>query len=345
MSLSSDERVFFANERPFGLILFARNFSSPAQVRELVAQFRCAVGWHAPVFVDQEGGRVQRLGPPLWADYPAAGTVAQVWQHSQGDGVKAVSLFAEALGLELAGMGLSANCIPCLDVPVAGANDIIGLRAFGGDAQMVAQLGAAVIDGCRKAHIYPVIKHMPGHGRAMVDSHKQLPRLACSLDEMRASDFVPFQALNDSPFGMTAHVVVEALDDARPATQSPVVVSQIIRGEIGFSGLLMSDDLSMMALDGDIRTRIRGVFAAGVDMALHCNGEFSDMQAAVLEVPELADNALVRAKASLEFVKAPLAQEEAQARLPQRRAALNDLLGRYGLQQVRLPDVRQGMIV
>ncbi len=294
LTLTPAERDFFRAADPFGLILFKRNIETPAQVRALIAEFRASVGREAAVLVDQEGGRVQRLGPPHWRAYPAAARLGglDVPRLSRAAIVRRA---ATLLGQDLRDLGISIDCAPVLDVPVAGAHDVIGDRAFARDAKTVAWLGRAAALGLADAAIMPVMKHIPGHGRAGVDSHLDLPVVDAPLDLLWTSDFLPFVANKDLPAAMTAHVVYAALDPRRPATQSPAVV-RFIREDIGFSGLLFSDDLSMQALRGTLRERAEAAFAAGIDLALHCNGDLGEAEAVASVAPVLAGPALTRAE-------------------------------------------------
>jgi beta-N-acetylhexosaminidase len=293
--LTGEERAFFRDVQPLGFILFARNVAEPDQVRRLVNDLRAAVEHaDAPVMIDQEGGRVQRLKPPHWRRAAPAATFGTLAARRAGDGRKAVFLNHQLIGAELAALGIDVDSAPLLDVQQPGAHDVIGDRAFGSDPEQVATLGRAAADGLLSAGITPVIKHMPGHGRSMVDSHHDLPRVAASREELQRTDFLPFQRLRDLPWGMTAHIVYEALDRELPATLSPRVISEIVRGEIGFDGLLLSDDLSMNALRGTLGERAGKAVAAGCDIALHCNGKMAEMVEVAAAVPPLSKAALER---------------------------------------------------
>jgi beta-N-acetylhexosaminidase len=262
--------------QPFGFILFARNVQEPDQVRRLVSDLRAAVDRpDVPVLVDQEGGRVQRLKPPHWR---AALPAARFGALRAPKAPKAVFLNHQLIGAELAALGIDVDCAPLLDVQQPGAHDVIGDRSFGSDPEQVTLLGRAAADGLISAGITPVIKHIPGHGRSMVDSHHQLPRVPTPLEELRRIDFLPFRNLRDLPWGMTAHIVYEAVDPTSPATLSAKVIGEIIRGEIGFDGLLLSDDMSMKALNGSMDELTRRALAAGCDVALHCNGKMEEMR-------------------------------------------------------------------
>ena len=300
-TLSADEIAFFRDVRPWGFIVFARNISGHEQLRDLTAHLRDCVGRSdAPVFVDQEGGRVQRLRPPLAPNYPPASALGALYRHERAAGLRAAWLMSRLHAFDLLSCGLNADCLPVLDVPVEGAHDVIGNRAYGKDPQTVAAMGRAAMEGLEAGGVLPVIKHIPGHGRAFADSHHDLPVVDASLEELRAHDFPPFAALSDAPMAMTAHVVYTALDDARPATTSPRIIEEIIRGEIGFDGLLMSDDVSMKALSGDFGDRTEAILAAGCDVVLHCNGLMEEMRAVADRLPPLSGRALERADRALE---------------------------------------------
>ncbi len=299
-TLSEEERAFFAEERPFGLILFARNVESPAQVRALTADFRALAGREeAPVFIDQEGGRVQRLRPPHWRDYPPAATFGALWKQDPLAALNAARAVTWLLGRELAEIGVNADCLPVLDVPVAGSHDIIGDRAYAEEPVAAALLARAAVAGLRAAGVAPVIKHIPGHGRARVDSHEKLPVVDAPLEALRGHDFLPFAALADAPMAMTAHVVYAAVDGRNPATTSRVVIHDVIRGEIGFSGLLMSDDLNMRALEGPLAARAEAALEAGCDVVLHCSGRLDEMRAVAAVCPVLSGEALRRAEGAM----------------------------------------------
>ena len=278
--LDLDERAFFADANPLGFILFKRNCASPAQLADLVAALRDTVGRsEAPVLIDQEGGRVARLGPPHWRARPAAQRFAQIAGVDPARGAEAARLNARLMAAELADVGIDVDCAPVLDVPVPGAHDIIGDRAHGTDPATVAALGRAVCQGLIEGGVLPVIKHVPGHGRARADSHIELPRVDTPLDELRRSDFAPFRALNHMPWAMTAHVLYGAIDRTRAGSVSPIVIEDVIRGDIGFTGFLLSDDVCMKALSGSEASRTQAVLAAGCDAALHCSGILADMRA------------------------------------------------------------------
>ena len=273
--LTAAERDFFAAADPVGFILFRRNCSSPGQVRELVASLRGCIGRDdAPVLIDQEGGRVARLRPPHWRRYPSAAQLASVPDPLAET---AARLGARLIADDLARIGITVNCLPVLDLPTSGADPIIGDRAYGEDPARVARLAEAVCGGLLDGAVLPVLKHIPGHGRARVDSHYACPRVEASLEELARTDFAPFRALAEMPWAMTAHITYSALDPTAPATLSRRVVAEIIRGEIGFDGVLVSDDLSMRALGGGLGERTQQALAAGCDLALHCNGNPGEM--------------------------------------------------------------------
>ena len=279
-TLSAEERQFFRDADPLGFVLFQRNCQTPEQVRRLVQDLRDSVARaEAPVLIDQEGGRVARLRPPAWRKAPAAGRFGVLAVHDTETAIEAARLNAQLMGRELAGLGISVDCAPVLDLQFEGASNVVGDRGFAADPELVARLGRAVCEGLLAAGITPVLKHMPGHGRAMVDSHHALPEVDAPLAALRQTDFVPFRRLADMPWAMTSHVLYKAIDPERPATTSPVVINDIIRGEIGFKGVLVSDDLSMEALRGDIGDRTQRARAAGCDLALHCNGRLDEMRA------------------------------------------------------------------
>jgi beta-N-acetylhexosaminidase len=294
-SLGAEERAFLTDARPWGLILFKRNVVDRAQLRALADDFRAIVGRaDAPVFIDQEGGRVQRMGPPHWSAYPAAARFAATTAPQ-----RAAWLSARLIAADLLEVGISVDCAPVLDVADPQMHAVIGARAFSASPDQVVALGRAYCDGLLAGGVVPVIKHMPGHGRAKADSHLELPVVTASRQALASRDFVPFAALADAPIAMTAHVVFTAIDAGAPATTSRRVVSEIMRGALGFDGLILSDDLSMKALGGSFGERTRAVFAAGLDVALHCNGDLTEARAVVAQTPELTGEALRRADAAL----------------------------------------------
>src|SRR3954453_846511 len=300
LELSGDERDFFRDADPAGFILFQRNCETAEQVLSLTDRLRAIAGRDdVPILIDQEGGRVARMKPPQWPAFPAADRFAQLYAIAPSSAIEAVRANARAIALTLHGRGVNVNFLPLLGVRQPGASDIVGDRALGSDPMQVAALGRAVLVGMASAGVVGVIKHMPGHGRALVDSHKELPVVTASADELE-SDLEPFERLAWAPMGMTAHVVYTAWDPDRPASLSPTVIEEIIRRRIGFDGWLMSDDLGMEALAGDFASRAAGVVAAGCDVALHCSGKMEEMLAVAGAVPSMSpegDNRLARAMA------------------------------------------------
>jgi beta-N-acetylhexosaminidase len=303
--VSADERAFLQEAHPWGLIIFRRNVSSPEQVTELVSSFRDCVGWQAPVLVDQEGGRVQRLGPPRWSSYPAGAVYGALYDREPALGLSAARLGARLIAADLAPLGIDVDCLPLADVPVAGADAVIGDRAYGHEPRKVAAIAGAVADGLRAGGVLPVLKHLPGHGRATADSHHKLPVVDTDRATLESTDFAAFKPLANLPLGMTAHVVFSAIDAGAPATTSVTMVQQVIRGFIGFQGLLMSDDISMGALSGTPGQRSAAALAAGCDVVLHCNGDLKEMTEVAGVVPELARDAAARAEAALDARSAP----------------------------------------
>lgn len=286
-ALSDEERRFFRDAEPAGYILFKRNCESQEQLLRLTDSLRAIDGRDdLPILIDQEGGRVARMRPPVWPAFPAAERFANLYQAAPSSAIEAVRANARALALMLRSAGINVNALPLLDVRQEGATDIIGDRALGSEPMQVAALGRAVLDGMASVGVVGIIKHMPGHGRALVDSHKELPVVTASAEELE-TDLEPFERLAASPMGMTAHVVYTAWDPERPASLSPIVIRDIIRERIGFDGLLMSDDLGMEALQGDFGDRAAGVVAAGCDLALHCSGKMDEMVAVAGAVPQI----------------------------------------------------------
>jgi beta-N-acetylhexosaminidase len=298
-SLTPAERAFLWESEPWGLILFKRNIDTPAQVIALVASFRDAVGRDAPVLVDQEGGRVQRLGPPHWPAYPAGAAYGRIHDRDPSLGCRAAYLGARLIAADLAAVGIDVDCLPIADVPVAGANSVIGDRAYGESADKVAALARSVAEGLLAGGILPVLKHIPGHGRATADSHDALPVVETDRATLMSTDFAAFRPLGDLPLAMTAHVVYSDIDPIAPATTSVTLVRDVIRGWLGFRGLLMSDDISMGALSGSIEARSRAAISAGCDVVLHCNGELDEMRMVASAVPALGGAAAARADAAL----------------------------------------------
>jgi beta-N-acetylhexosaminidase len=313
-ALSLGEADFLAAMRPAGIILFARNVQTPEQVARLIADARRAAKGEILMLVDQEGGRVQRLAAPYWPLYPAARAFGRIRAQDPARATRLAWLSARAMAHDHHALGFNTTCAPVLDVPVPGADNIIGDRAYGEDIETVIELGGAVAEGLLAGGILPVIKHIPGHGRATADSHLALPVVDTPLSELEAADFAPFRALAHLPMAMTAHVVYTAADPSAPVTVSPRAIDGIIRGFIGFDGLLMSDDLSMQALSGTLEERTRKSLAAGCDVALHCNGKMEEMSAVAQGCPALAGAALRRFEAALAARREPQAfsREEAE---------------------------------
>jgi len=298
--LGKAEARFFRESNPLGFILFARNCKEPAQVRDLVGELRASVGRRdAPVLIDQEGGRVARLLPPHWRKAPSARRLGQLAERSLEGARRAVWLNARLIAAELADLGITVDCAPVLDLALPETHDVIGDRAFGADPERVAILGRSVCEGLSAGGIAPVIKHIPGHGRARADSHLELPEVAAAWQLMRATDFVPFKALADQPWAMTAHVRFSAIDPVHAATTSRRLIAEVVRGEIGFEGALLSDDLGMRALAGDFGERAAAALEAGCDVVLHCSGVLEEMAAVAAAAPPLGGLAAKRVSRAL----------------------------------------------
>src|SRR5436305_9943052 len=326
LTLTAEERRFGGAERPWGFILFKRNIDTKAQVTDLIAELREVIGEpDAPVLIDQEGGRVQRFGPPHWPIYPPGAVFGTLYDIDRTLGLTAARLSARLIAADLIELGVTVDCLPVADVPVAGADAVIGNRAYGNEPDKVAAIARAVTEGLEQGGVLPVLKLIPGHGRATADTHFQLPVVDTPKAELERTDFAAFQPLADLPMAMTAHVVFSALDPALPATTSATIIEQVIRGVIGFQGLLMSDDLSMNALAGSLAERTRAVFASGCDMVLHCNGKIDEMRDVARETPELSDKSLERAGRALASRKAPQPFDRLKA-----RAELDALVDRAG---------------
>jgi beta-N-acetylhexosaminidase len=315
LELTAEERAFLRAERPWGFILFKRNIDNPAQVARLVEELRGSTGdLDAVVLIDQEGGRVQRLGPPHWPVYPPGAVFGTLYDIDPALGLEAARLSSRLIAADLVDLGISVDCLPLADVPVEGADAVIGNRAYGTEPGKVAAIARAVTEGLEQGGILPVLKHIPGHGRATADTHFKLPVVDTSAVELDAFDFAAFKPLADLPMAMTAHVVFSALDPEQPATTSATIITQVIRGSIGFQGLLMSDDVSMNALAGSIAERTRAIVAAGCDIVLHCNGKLDEMRDVAAETPLLEGKALERAKAVLASRRQPDAFDRVKAR-------------------------------
>lgn len=296
LTLTPEEIALYRGERPWGFILFGRNIGEPAQIADLVSALRDSVGRDAPVFIDQEGGRVQRIRPPILARYPSGQALGELYRHDREAGMRAAWLMSRLHAFDLKSFGINVDCLPVLDVPIEGSSNVIGDRAYGSDPTTVTDMGRAAAEGLKSGGVLPVMKHMPGHGRGMVDSHHHLPVVSVSRTELESHDFVPFLAMKNELMAMTAHVVYSAIDPSNPATTSRVVIEEIIRGYIDFQGLLISDDSSMNALQGTLGERAARIAGAGCDIVLHCNGVMEEMRAVVANVPALNGASLQRAE-------------------------------------------------
>ena len=311
-ALDDGECRFVTDVDPAGFILFKRNCEDPAQTRALIGALREAVSRpDAPVLIDQEGGRVVRLGPPHWRAPPAPALLGALAEIDGAAGARAAWLNARLVAADLFTLGFTVNCVPVLDLRFAGASNVVGNRSYGADPRLVANLGRAVADGLDAGGIVPAVKHLPGHGRATADSHAVLPQVDAPLKALRARDFVPFHALRDVPVGLTAHVCYAALDPGRAGTLSAKVIGEAVRGAIGFDGLLVTDDLSMGALRGSVGQRAAVALSAGCDLALHCNGKRDEMEDVAAAVPRLAGRARERFDRMLAARSEPDAFDEA----------------------------------
>jgi len=320
--LEPAERDFFREVQPWGFILFGRNVQNRDQVRALTAALRDSIGdAQAPILIDQEGGRVMRLKPPEWPQRPPQGVFGALHQNSPETACEAAYLNARLIAGDLTEIGINVDCMPVLDVPVPGAHDVIGDRAFATDPSVVIALGRAVIDGLMDGGVLPVMKHMPGHGRSGCDTHLALPHVTAAVELLSAADFVTFRSLNYCPMAMTAHVVYDAVDPNRPATLSPRVVRDVIRGEIGYQGLVMTDDLSMSALSGPLSARAKAALFAGCDVVLHCSGVMAEMAEVATEARPLEGQWLKRAEQALSHLRAPVEFDRSVA-----AARLNEFL-------------------
>lgn len=330
LALTADERAFLRAADPWGLILFKRNIDTPDQATALIGDFRALIGRSdAPVLVDQEGGRVQRLSPPHWPAYPPGVAYGRLYDSDPAAGLAAARLGARLIAADLTALGINVDCLPLADVPVAGADSVIGDRAYGTSPDKVAAIAGAVAAGLMQGGVLPVVKHIPGHGRATADSHHRLPVVDADRATLEATDFQAFRPLAHLPLAMTAHVVFSAID-SEPATLSPTMIGKVIRDSIGFAGALMSDDISMGALSGTIAERTRAAFAAGCDLVLHCNGRLDEMRAVAADSPVLSGEAARRAAAALAARTPP-----DELDLPAARAAFADMM-----RGLRPPDAR-----
>ena len=305
-AITPDERALFRRADPAGYILFARNCVDADQMVSLTDALRDLAGRDLPILIDQEGGRVARMKPPVWPDFPPAARFGALYDVAPMTAIRAVAINAQALAAMLRDVGVTVNCLPLLDVRADGAHDVIGDRSYGAEPMRVAALGRATLDGLRAGGVIGVVKHIPGHGRASVDSHHALPVVTASRDDL-AADFEPFRTLSGAPMAMTAHIVYTALDAEHCATLSATVIGSTIRGDIGFDGLLMSDDLGMKALGGSFAERTRACLAAGCDIALHCSGDLAEMTAVVAAAPPITTSAATRLSAAMLSVTAPRA--------------------------------------
>lgn len=314
-TISPDECSFLRQASPWGLILFERNISDPLQLRTLIDKFYSIIGYEAMVLIDQEGGRVQRLGPPHWRAYPSGAHYGWLYDRDPALGLAAARLGARLIAADLNAFGITVDCLPVADVPAVGSDPVIGDRAYGNTPDKVAQIAGAIAEGLLEGGVLPVLKHMPGHGRATCDSHFNLPVVAASREVLTPTDFEAFRRLAHLPIGMTAHVMFTAIDPELPSTQSPVIISEIIRGAIGFDGLLMSDDVSMGALSGRIADRTAKTLAAGCDLVLHCNGNIAEMEEVAGASCELAGKALARSERALAARRGADAVDLSEARI------------------------------
>ncbi len=313
-ALTGEERQFLKETQPWGAIVFKRNVGDPETLRRLIEEVREALEWNAPVLVDQEGGRVQRLGPPHWPSYPPGAAYGALYDRDRDKGLAAARLGARLIAADLTALGIDVNCAPIADVPVRGADPVVGDRAYGTEPDKVAAIAGAIAAGLLDGGVLPVLKHIPGHGRATADSHEKLPVVTADRAILEGSDFATFRQLAGLPLGMTAHVVFTAVDPVAPATCSATIVRDVIRDSIGFKGLLMSDDISMGALSGSLGERTGAAIAAGCDMVLHCNGQMREMREVAAAAPELAGEAMRRAAAALVLRKPPAPIDVAASR-------------------------------
>ena len=327
LTLTADERAFFRDADPLGFILFARNVETPEQARRLTEDLRsCVARAEAPVLIDQEGGRVARLRPPHWRKAPPGRVLGELYARDPAAGLEAARLNSRLLALDTASIGCDVDCLPVLDIAFPEAHSVIGDRAYAAQPEAVAAIGRAAAEGLMAEGVMPVTKHMPGHGRATVDSHHSLPRVSASRDTLERTDFVPFKLLADLPWGMTAHVLYEAIDPEAALTVSARGVRDVVRGHIGFDGLLLSDDLSMQALGGTLGERAARALAAGCDIALHCNGQMAEM----VEVARSTGAMTLDAVRRFEDGRAYLARHRQPQAARETRKRLTELLPEWG---------------
>lgn len=324
--LNEAERDFIARHKPWGFILFGRNVDTPEQVSRLTAQMREAAGRDdVPILIDQEGGRVQRLRPPHWHAYPAAQRLGNIYLHDKEVGLRATWLVSRLHAFDLAALGINVDCLPVLDVPVEGGHNVIGDRAYATRPDLVMWLGQAACQGLMAGGVQPVIKHIPGHGRAMADSHHELPVVTTDRATLEETDFAPFAGLKAIPMAMTAHVIFTDIDPDQPATTSSIVMEEIVRDHMGYDGLVMCDDITMGALSGDLASRTRATLGAGCDIVLHCTGKMDEMEEVAGATARLEGKALERAERAM----APLAEPIDDANEAACRAELDDILKRF----------------
>ena len=322
-ALTAEERRFLREAQPWGIILFTRkpartgflrNIESPGQVRRLIEEIRSTIGRAAPILVDQEGGRIQRLGPPQWPSYPPAAAYGRLYEHDRAAAIAAARLGGRLIAADLEDVGIDVDCMPVADVPTAGADPVVGDRAYGNTAGKVEVLAGAIAEGVIEGGVLPVMKHIPGHGRATADSHERLPVVDTDRATLENTDFAAFRGLNWLPLAMTAHVVFSAIDPVAPATTSATIVRDVIRDSIGFQNLLMSDDITMGALSGSLAERSRAALAAGCDLVLHCSGEMAEMEEIAAAAPALAGDSARRSSAALAMKRSPAPIDLAAAR-------------------------------
>ncbi|MCZ4282634.1 beta-N-acetylhexosaminidase [Kiloniella laminariae] len=322
--LTAWEKGFFSETKPYGFVLFGRNCDTPEQIKRLIDELKTLSGQDdLPVLVDQEGGRVARLRPPHWRKTPAAAVFGKLYEVDADKARRAAYLNACLISSELTQLGFTVDCAPVLDLTIPGAHEIVGDRSYGATPEQVAELARSVSNGFLDCGIMPVIKHLPGHGRALVDSHKELPRVSTPKSELVRSDFEAFRLMKDSPWGMTAHVIYEDIDPDHIATVSPKIIGEIIRKEIGFEGILLSDDLSMKAMQGSYEEKARSCLAAGCDIVLHCNGDQGEMSGVAAGLAEIDDQKRLRLDRAWKLRRSPPCDSLHAS------AELNDLLSPY----------------
>ncbi len=303
LELSADERAFFRDADPLGFILFARNIDTPAQASRLTDELRsCVARADAPILIDQEGGRVARLKPPHWRKAPPGRVLGELYLKNPEKGLEAAALNSRLLAKDVASIGCDVDCLPVLDIAIAGAHSVIGDRAYAEAPEAVAAIGRAAAEGLLAEGVMAVIKHIPGHGRPTVDSHYDLPHVSASRELLERTDFVPFKLLSDLPWAMTAHVLYEAIDPSAALTVSARAVKEVVRGHIGFDGLLLSDDLNMQALGGSLGDRAERALAAGCDIALHCSGNMDEMNQVIARVGAMTADAWRRFEAGRAYL-------------------------------------------